>query len=214
MLFRPTTITSLSTAVLLLGLSSRVVFGHDDDKDYDDHGHDHDHDGKDHDEDCQTYTDARSLKATCNGIYTCNAGCTGFVTATNCTRSQMPNDLQPPLTTEMCSIGYGRSSATMAKQAVESSVSKNHFISSLHQRERQLYLLWPGVWKSRVQRLLQPKSTDPNNAVNPNNPGSPNNGGNPNNAPPNSGSNSKGGSNSARSITRMVRMDDAHLAVE
>ncbi|KAH9457380.1 hypothetical protein MJO29_011442 [Puccinia striiformis f. sp. tritici] len=182
MLFRPTTITSLSTAVLLLGLSSRVVFGHDDDKDHDDHGYDHDHDGKDHDEDCQTYTDARSLKATCNGIYTCNAGCTGFVTATNCTRSQMPNDLQPPLTTEMCSIGYGRSSATMAICINESA---------------SFTCYGPASGKVECKGCFNPNQQSPNNAVNPNNPGSPNNGGNPNNAPPNSGSNSKGGSNSA-----------------
>ena len=94
------TTSSLSNVVLFFGFGSRVVFG---DKDH-----------KDDDEDCQIYTDARSPTATCNGIYKCAGGCTGYVTATNCTRSQEPNDLRPPLTTEQCTIGYGKSSATMA----------------------------------------------------------------------------------------------------
>ncbi|EFP86505.2 hypothetical protein PGT21_027176 [Puccinia graminis f. sp. tritici] len=98
MFFRPIAITSLFTAVLWFGFGSRVVLG----------------DIENDDEDCQIYTDARSPTATCNGIYKCAGGCTGYVTATNCTRSQQPNDMKPPLTTEKCKLGYGKSSATMA----------------------------------------------------------------------------------------------------
>lgn len=65
--------------------------------------------------DCQDYTGANTTSATCNdqpGIV-CTGGCTGFVTATNCTRSQKINVLEAPITTEKCTLGFGKSSATM-----------------------------------------------------------------------------------------------------
>ncbi|OAV98452.1 hypothetical protein PTTG_05518 [Puccinia triticina 1-1 BBBD Race 1] len=69
-----------------------------------------------HDQDCTWYTDANTTSATCNGVpgMRCTGGCTGHVTARNCTTSHEINVQEPPLTTEKCTVSYGRSSATMA----------------------------------------------------------------------------------------------------
>ncbi|KAA1113279.1 hypothetical protein PGT21_027115 [Puccinia graminis f. sp. tritici] len=69
-----------------------------------------------HDQECEMYTNANSTSATCNEVsgMVCTGGCTGYVTATKCTTSQEMNDPKPPLTTEKCTVSYGKSSATMA----------------------------------------------------------------------------------------------------
>ncbi|OAV98465.1 hypothetical protein PTTG_08526 [Puccinia triticina 1-1 BBBD Race 1] len=68
------------------------------------------------DQDCWWYDNANSTAASCNGVRNrvCAGGCTGYVTATNCTTSHKMDDPKPPLTTEKCTVSYGRSSATMS----------------------------------------------------------------------------------------------------
>ncbi|KAH9442580.1 hypothetical protein Pst134EA_031802 [Puccinia striiformis f. sp. tritici] len=183
MFFRPTTITSLSTAVLLLGLSSRVRSSDT--------------------MMTRTTTTVATTTTTMAKITMKIARLTPMRDPSKllamvsiramrdvpvsslppiAPNSRMPNDLQPPLTTEMCSIGYGRSSATMAICINESA---------------SFTCYGPASGKVECKGCFNPNQQNPNSAVTPNTPGSPNNGGNPNNAPPNSGSNSKGGSNSA-----------------
>ncbi|PLW06738.1 hypothetical protein PCANC_04136 [Puccinia coronata f. sp. avenae] len=99
MSFRLITIGSLFSAVLFFGFGSRVVFGDHDDND---------------ELDCHTYTDAHSPTATCNGMYKCAGGCSGYVTASKCISSQQPNASNAPTTTEKCTIGYGKTSANTA----------------------------------------------------------------------------------------------------
>ncbi|EFP86512.1 uncharacterized protein PGTG_12468 [Puccinia graminis f. sp. tritici CRL 75-36-700-3] len=68
------------------------------------------------DQDCSTYVNANSTSASCDDVWgmVCTGGCTGYVTATQCTTSHEMNDQRPPLTSEKCTVSYGKSSATMA----------------------------------------------------------------------------------------------------
>ncbi|KAH9452926.1 hypothetical protein MJO28_008162 [Puccinia striiformis f. sp. tritici] len=59
---------------------------------------------------CQFYASVGVKGYTCNESpdYICSAGCSSFVTATNCVLTQYPK--KPP-TTEVCTLGFGRDTA-------------------------------------------------------------------------------------------------------
>ncbi|KAH9448162.1 hypothetical protein Pst134EB_022146 [Puccinia striiformis f. sp. tritici] len=71
---------------------------------------------------CERYERANSTTASCNDVpgSVCTGGCTGYVTATKCTTSTKINDQRAPLTTEKCTVTYGKLSATMTMCVTDS----------------------------------------------------------------------------------------------
>ncbi|KAI9617721.1 hypothetical protein H4Q26_013029 [Puccinia striiformis f. sp. tritici PST-130] len=67
---------------------------------------------------CERYERANSTTASCNDVP--GSVCTGYVTATKCTTSTKINDQRAPLTTEKCTVTYGKLSATMTMCVTDS----------------------------------------------------------------------------------------------